>query len=114
MRISAFLPFCSKLINKMEINLEGISIKTILIFIGIGIWVIVLQNAGVIPTSQRVHVTNTVGIEGRVDVDNKVEVEGSVDVGIVDINIAKINGRNSFYDHNGNKDYDRIPVYTGD
>ena len=66
--------------------------KAILLIIGVGIWVIVLQNAGIIATSQRVQVMNTVDVKGSVDVDNRVEVDGSVDVGEVDVNITGING----------------------
>jgi hypothetical protein len=36
----------------MEIKSKNISLKAILIVIGLGIWVMVLQNAGVIPTKQ--------------------------------------------------------------
>jgi hypothetical protein len=76
----------------MEIKSKNISLKAILIIIGAGIWVIVLQNAGIIPTSQRVNVTNTVDVSGNVDVGNRVEVKGNVDVGEVDVNITGING----------------------
>lgn len=77
----------------------------------IGIWAIVLQNAGIIPTKQNVYVKGGyVKVHGYVDAD----VSGSVSVdNTVDINISEINGRrNAFYDFGGNGDYIRIPVMT--
>jgi hypothetical protein len=83
--------------------------KVILLAIAIGIWAIVLQNAGVIPTNQNVKVVNTVGVNGSVTVYGSVDVDNTVD-----INIEEINGKsNAFYDHNRDGDYNRIPVYTG-
>ncbi len=74
----------------METKTKNISLTVILSIIAVGIWAIVLQNAGVIPTNQNV-ISNT-----------------------VDINISAINGhRNAFYDHGLNGVYNRIPVYTG-
>lgn len=89
----------------MENKSKNISLKAILISIAIGIWVIVLQNAGVIPTSQNVKVVNSVDadVSGSVSVDNTV-----------DINIEAVNGnRNAFYGIKGSN-YDAIHVYTGD
>ena len=77
----------------------------------IGIWALVLQNAGIIPTNQNVRVTNQVDayVRGTVDVDNTVDVTGYIDV-----NLEAINGKsNAFYDFGGNKNFVRIPVYTG-
>ena len=87
--------------------------KIALISIAVGIWVIVLQNAGVIPTSQNVEVTNGVHVYGTVDID---DIRSTVGVsGYVDVNLEAINGKsNVFYDFGGNKEYIRIPVYTGD
>ena len=95
----------------MEQKSKNISLKAILISIALGIWVIVLQNAGVIPTNQNVKVVNTVDakVRGSVDVENEVEVSGNVDV-----NLEAINGNsNVFYDFWGNRNYVRIAVYTG-
>ena len=91
---------------------------TIHSIIAIGIWVIVLQNMGVIPTSQNVKVLNQVDIEGEVSVSGgSLSVTGEVEANIgntVDVNISEINGHsNAFYDHGYNGVYDRIPVYTG-
>jgi hypothetical protein len=77
----------------METNSKNISLKAILIAIGLGIWVMVLQNAGVIPKlvgtengTQTVYVTG-----GNIDAD----VNGSVSVdNTVDVNIHEINGYN--------------------
>ena len=91
--------------------LKGSSTKIILISISIGIWVIALQNMGIIPTNQNVKVTNIVeaDVSGNVDIGNTVKVNGYIDV-----NVAAINGNpNAFYDFNGNRNYVRIPVYLG-
>ena len=91
----------------MDTKSKNISLKAILIAIGVGIWVIVLQNAGVIPTKQNVYVKG-----GYIDAD----IDGTVDVSVgntVDINLSEINGkRNVFYDFGGNGEYVRIPVMT--
>lgn len=93
----------------MERNSKNNVLKAILISISLGIWILVLQNLGIIPTNQNVHVNG-----GYVDVSGTVKVNGSVDVNnTVDINVSEINGRNSFYDHGGDGKYTRIPVYTG-
>lgn len=103
----------------MEQKSKNISLKTILIAIGVGIWVIVLQNAGIIPKlvgtengTQTVYVTG-----GNIDADinGTVDVRGSVSVdNEVDVNLESINGKsNAFYDFGGNGNYVRIPVYTG-
>jgi hypothetical protein len=83
--------------------------KLILLAIATGIWAIVLQNAGIIPTNQNVKVVNSVDVNGSVSVSGNVNVENTVD-----INLQRINGKsNAFYDHNRDGDYNRIPVYTG-
>ncbi len=65
--------------------------RVLLILIAAGVWTIVFQNAGVIPTSQKVEVTNN--IRGSVEVDNTVDVNGSVSVdNEVDVNISSVNG----------------------
>jgi hypothetical protein len=46
----------------------------------------VLQNAGVIPTSQNVKVQNTVDVSGNVDVDGSVSVDNTVDINIKEVN----------------------------
>jgi hypothetical protein len=94
----------------METNFNNISIKSILITIGAGIWLLVLQNAGIIPklveTEQRVYVQG-----GSMD----AEVTGSVTVdNTVDINIEAVNGySNAFYGPSKDGTYDAIHVYTG-
>lgn len=96
----------------MEQKSKNISLKAILIAIGAGIWVLVLQNAGIIPKlvgtengTQTVYVTG-----GSIDAD----VSGSVSVdNEVDVNLSAINGKsNAFYDFGGNRNYVRIPVMT--
>lgn len=89
----------------METKSKNISLKAILIIMTIGIWAVVLQNAGIIPTKQNVYVK---GGYINADVDNTVDVSGYLDV-----NLEAINGKsNAFYDFGGNGDYVRIPVMT--
>lgn len=80
----------------METKPKNISLKAILIVIGIGIWLIVLQNAGVIPVKQNVYVKGGyVNVSGSVDINNTVRVNGLVEVeNTVDVNIHEINGQN--------------------
>jgi hypothetical protein len=96
----------------METKTSNNSLNAILISIGLGIWMIVLQNAGIIPKlvgskngTQTVYVTG-----GNIDAD----VSGSVSVdNQVDVNLDAINGNsNCFYDFGGDGDYVRIPVMT--
>src|SRR5687767_6094842 len=94
----------------METQSKNFSFQATLI--AIGIWVIVLQNAGLIVTKQKVYVEGgyiDTDINGIVDVSGSVSIDNQVDV-----NLDAINGkRNTFYDFGGNKNYVRIPVYTG-
>ena len=89
----------------MEQKSKNISLKAILIAIGLGIWVIVLQNGGVIPTKQNVYVKGGyVDVSGSVDIDNTVSVQGSVDVdNTVSVSIDEVLGRNGqkyYYNNN--------------
>ena len=65
--------FISKTISKAA-KIKEVSIKSILLAITMGIWILVLQNLGIIPINQNVRVTNEVEIEGDVDVNNTVDV----------------------------------------
>lgn len=78
----------------METKFKNISLKTILIVIAVGIWAIVLQNAGVIPTNQNVKVVNAVDAYVRGSVDANVRGQVSVD-NEVRVDISKINGWNA-------------------
>lgn len=72
----------------METKSKNISLKAILIAIGLGIWVIVLQNAGVIPTKQNVYVKGgyiDADINGAVDVRGSVNVDNTVSVSIDEV-----------------------------
>ncbi|OBQ52800.1 hypothetical protein JJL45_09580 [Tamlana sp. s12] len=72
----------------METKSQNISLKAILIIMAVGIWAVVLQNAGIIPTKQNVYLKG-----GYVNVSGNVGVSGSVDVdNTVDINISEVNG----------------------
>jgi len=86
----------------MEAKSKNISLKAILIIMTIGIWTIFLQNAGVIPTSQKVRVVNTVDTYvngGNIDAD----VSGSVDVdNIVSVSIDEVlakDGKKYYYNN---------------
>ena len=50
----------------------SLSLKSILIFIAFGIWMLVLQNLGIIPVTQDVRVKNTIDA----DVSGSVYVDG--------------------------------------
>lgn len=91
----------------METNSK--SLKIVLITIAVGIWALVFQNAGIIPTNQNVRVQGGyIDVSGSVDVDNTVSVSGYVDV-----NLESINGKsNAFYDFGGDGNHVRIPVMT--
>lgn len=71
----------------METKTKNISLKAILIIIAAGIWAIVLQNAGIIPTNQNVKVVNEVDayVRGRVDVEGSVSVDNTVSVSIDEV-----------------------------
>ncbi|WP_332736864.1 hypothetical protein [Flavihumibacter sp.] len=90
----------------MDTKGKNISLKALLFAIGLGIWVIVLQNAGIIPTKQNVYVKG-----GKIDAD----VSGSVSIdNTVDINIEAVNGhKDAFYGPSKDGSYDALHVYTG-
>jgi len=72
-------------------------IKSSLILITVGIWVIVLQNAGIFPrlSPLAIHTEEAINVKGEVDVVNTVFIKGSVDE-----NMESINGYSKFYkDH---------------
>ena len=84
----------------METKSKNISLKAILIAIGVGIWIIVLQNAGLIPTKQNVYVK---GGYIEADVNGTVNIRGSVDVGnTVSVSIDEVldkNGQKYYYNN---------------
>ena len=73
---STFCQNCGKPINNTEsskkIQLKNLSLKSILLIIAIGIWMLVLQNLGIIPVTQDVRVKNTIDA----DVSGSVYVDG--------------------------------------
>ncbi|MFA5418257.1 MAG: hypothetical protein WC341_07355 [Bacteroidales bacterium] len=81
--------------------------KTVLIVIAVGIWVIVFQNAGIIPQAlpQRMVADTAILVTGEVDVLNTVFIKGSVDA-----NIESINGYSKFYKDPRTGEYYVIPV----
>ncbi len=89
----------------MEINSRFI--KAILVSIAVGIWVLIFQNAGIIPQikPQRIAVDSALTVTGSVDVDNTVFIKGSVDA-----NIESINGYSKFYKDPRTGEYYVLPV----
>ena len=66
---------------------ENLFQKITLLTISMGIWVLVMQNAGIISSNQNVNVVNTVGVDGSVEVNGSVSINDEVEV-----NLTKING----------------------
>tara|TARA_R110002050_G_scaffold95152_1_gene198075 strand:+ start:4839 stop:5096 length:258 start_codon:yes stop_codon:yes gene_type:complete len=71
-------------------------IRTTLIIIAIGIWALVLQNLGIVPSKQVVYVKGGyIDVSGSVEVENKVDIQGSVEVeNTVSISIDEVLGEN--------------------
>ena len=89
----------------MEINSRFI--KLTLILIAVGIWVLIFQNAGIIPqiAPRRITVDTALQVTGSVDVDNTVFIKGSVDA-----NIESINGYSKFYKDPRTGEFYVLPV----
>ena len=105
---SLFCPDCGAPTAESHANSANkkpftLSLKGILVVIALGIWMLVLQNLGVIPVTQDVKVKNMVDVSGRVDIGSSV-----------DVNLQYINGRSDVFFNNpsrGDKDkYYVIPV----
>lgn len=91
---STFCPNCGNPINSIEkskkkFELKNLSLKSILVIIAVGIWMVVLQNFGIIPVTQDVRVKNT--IDANVSNTIDANVSGSVDVsgGTVSIELLR-------------------------
>lgn len=74
---STFCPNCGKPTNNIKggykkFHFKNLSLKSILVIIAIGIWMLVLQNLGIIPVTQDVRVKNTIDA----DVSGSVYVDG--------------------------------------
>lgn len=82
-------------------------VKTTLILITVGIWIIVFQNAGIFPAlvPQEFKTSEPIVVTGEVDVNNTVTVKGNVNA-----NIESINGYNKFYKDPRTGEYYVIPV----
>ena len=84
------------------------TIRNLLIIICIGIWILILQNFGIIPRrdSLRVDAKTPIAVHGTVEVENTVFVKGSVDA-----NLESINGQhNVFYKDPKTGNYYVIPT----
>ncbi len=88
----------------MELNTKFV--KTTLILITVGIWVIVFQNAGIFPrlTPQKITADEPLVVTGEVDVNNTVTVKGNVNA-----NLESINGYSKFYKDPRTGEYYVIP-----
>lgn len=82
-------------------------IKSALVIIAIGVWVMVFQNAGIFPRVTPITVVSdsAIRVMGEVDVNNTVFIKGSVDA-----NIESINGYSKFYKDPRTGEYYVIPV----
>jgi len=82
-------------------------IKVALALIVVGVWIIVLQNAGILPPlkPQVVVADSAIRVMGEIDVNNTVFIKGSVDA-----NIESINGYSKFYKDPRTGEYYVIPV----
>ena len=74
--------------------------KIILLTIAVGIWILVLQTSGIIPTTRNVYIDG-----GALNVRGTVSVEGDVDV-----DIRRINGNRNVFYQDTDGDYVVLPV----
>lgn len=88
----------------MEINSKFL--KTTLVLMTIGIWIIVFQNAGIFPRMSPLNISTEepILVTGEVDVNNIVNVKGSVNA-----NLESINGYSKFYKDPRTGEYYVIP-----
>ena len=113
---SIFCPNCGNSINVEKSTAQPkkslvywaksfkLSLKGVLLIIAVGIWMLVLQNLGIIPITHDVYVRNgTVDIKWTVDIDSPI-----------DVNLQYINGRADVFFNNpsrgDNDKYYLIPV----
>jgi len=82
-------------------------IKATLALIVLGVWIIVFQNAGILPQirPQVVVADSALRVTGEVDVVNTVFIKGSVDA-----NIESINGYSKFYKDPRTGEYYVLPT----
>lgn len=88
----------------MEINSKFL--KTTLVLITLGIWIIIFQNAGIFPRMSPLNISTEepILVTGEVDVNNIVNVKGSVNA-----NLESINGYSKFYKDPRTGEYYVIP-----
>ncbi len=89
----------------MEISSKFI--KTVLILITVGIWILVFQNAGIFPQfmPHKISADEPIVVSGEVDVNNTVKIKGSVNA-----NLESINGYSKFYKDPRTGEYYVIPM----
>lgn len=82
-------------------------LKSILIAIAIGVWVIVLQLTGIVPQIRPLQITSqdVLQVKGEVEVGNVVFIKGTVDA-----NLESINGYSKFYKDPRTGEFYVIPV----
>lgn len=84
----------------MTQNTSDNSLKIIFIIIAVGIWAIVLQNAGIVPLEQNVRVVNTVDTQvngGYMEVSGNVEIDNSTPIPISIDEVLGKNGKKYYY-----------------
>ena len=88
----------------MEINSKFL--KTTLVLITLGIWIIVFQNTGIFPRMSPLNISTEepILVTGEVDVNNIITVKGSVNT-----NLESINGYSKFYKDPRTGEYYVIP-----
>ncbi len=78
--------------------------KILLFSIAISLWIIVLQNFGVINpiSTKEVFIVNTVDVEGYIDLNDPIEVTGVVSIDdVLDINLNQVAGYELVTSKNG-------------
>lgn len=84
----------------MTQNTSDNSLKIIFIIIAVGIWAIVLQNAGIVPLEQNVRIVNTVDTQvngGFVKVSGNVEIDNSTPIPISIDEVLGRDGKKYYY-----------------
>jgi hypothetical protein len=89
----------------METKSKTSFLKNILMFICLGIWIIILQNAGIIPKiDTKENEIQTVYVKGgyvKSDIDGTIGVKGTVSVSIDEV-LGK-DGKKYYFDNRGNE-----------
>lgn len=100
--------------------------RAVLLFLALGVWILVLQNAGLIPPLKRpvVSVSDPIEVRGVVNIANTVEIDGEVAVSeireTVNVNLSAVVGRDLVESKRGmyigvsSADNKVIPIHWGE